>query len=1345
LRNSGSTLRRSHHLIESVLFFDESLTLSDQTPATIDASSLSNDDLITIIKQQSFHCTLLDGIKLRARLRSLKKIKDEGRLATTLEKINLDCSKALTRYEHRVNNVPSVSYPPQLPVSQLEQKIGKAILENQVVILAGETGSGKTTQLPKICLAVGRGLKGMIGHTQPRRLAARSVAERIADEMNCELGEAVGFRVRFADKLSDHSYIKLMTDGILLAEIVHDPLLNRYDTIIIDEAHERSLNIDFLFGYLKRILPKRPDLKVIITSATIDTERFSNHFDKAPVIEVSGRTYPVEVRYHMDDDNEDKDQLQSIFDAVDELMQEGDGDILIFMNGEREIRDTSDALSKRKLYNTAILPLYARLGYAEQSKIFKSSHQRKIVLATNVAETSLTVPGIRYVIDPGTARISRYSYRTKVQRLPIEKVSQASANQRKGRCGRVADGICIRLYSEQDYDNRSPFTDPEIIRTNLASVILQMVSLGLGHIEAFPFLQAPDSRNINDGIRLLEEIGALSKDQQSKRNTGADQLRLSKVGLQISKLPIDPRLARMVIEAHKNGVLSQLLIITAGLSIQDPRERPLERQQQSDQCHQRHLDKTSDFIGFLNLWNHLQEQQQSLSNSRFRKLCRDEFLNYNRVREWQDLVVQLTQVLSEQGIDVIDNEAGTEQIHQSILSGLLSHIGFKEADNEFSGARNSKFYVFPGSALAKKPPKWVMVSELVETSRLFGRVAAGIEPEWIESIAGELVKKSYSEAHFEKKRGQVVAYEQVSLFGVVIVAKRKVDYSPIDAKESRELFIRQGLVEGQLASNISFYRHNLNLVSQVEDLEHKSRRRDILVDDNDLYLFYDEALPQHIVNEVQLNTWWRKDGKKTPKALEFDVNQLMRDSAGDVSKNDFPDTWQQNNLTFRISYNFEPGQVDDGVSIHIPIELLNQVENIDFDWQVNGLREEKIIALIKSLPKAIRRNFVPAPNYAQACLDAMPVMQSSLLEAMSKQLLRMSGIRIDQESWDFSQLTPHTLINFKIEETLKGRKNKLIDQGRDLAALQDKLGDKIAQSLVKVADDGIEKKNLTQWDFGELPLSFTSKRGQFEVKAYPGLVANKSDVEIKLFDSIEQAKAETSLGLRKLLLLNVPSPIAHMQRTLPNKAKLSLYYHGFGQLNVLIDDIISAAVDVIITESGLDVRCESQFTTLKDRVRSDLADTVVKVAESVEQCLSAYNQINKKLKGKVGLEMIMAHGDIKSQLEKLVFKGFVTDLGFDRLGHLHRYLQAIIKRLEKLIIDVNKDRLSMLSVERVASDYVALVNQLPKRAKTPGQLTDIRWMIEELRVSLFAQTLGTQYPVSEKRVSNAINDYKKKN
>ncbi len=1289
---------------------------------------------------------LLDGIKLRARLRGLAKIKQVERQAVTFSKISGDVDRGVARYQQRVANVPTLNYPEQLPVSQLKDKIARAIESNQVVILAGETGSGKTTQLPKICLEIGRGLKGLIGHTQPRRLAARSVAERIASEMNSELGQAVGFRVRFADKLNDNTYIKLMTDGILLAEIAHDPFLNRYDTIIIDEAHERSLNIDFLLGYLKRLLPKRPDLKVIITSATIDTDRFSQHFNDAPVIEVTGRTFPVELRYHLDEHNQDKDQLQAIFDAVDELCAEGSGDILIFMNGEREIRDTSDALSKRNLRDTAILPLYARLSYAEQSKIFKIGRGRRIILATNVAETSLTVPGIRYVIDPGTARISRYSYRTKVQRLPIEAVSQASANQRKGRCGRVAEGICIRLYSEEDFNNRSQFTDPEILRTNLASVILRMVSLGLGEIEAFPFVQPPDSRNIKDGISLLEEIGALSKENKPQGKAhNSRELSLSKIGLEIAALPIDPRLARMVIEAKSNGSLSQLLIITAALSIQDPRERPSDKQQKADQCHQRFVDKDSDFVAYVNLWNYLAEQQQALSNSRFRKLCRDEFLSYMRVREWQDLYAQLEQVLTERGIEVKQTDSDWDSVHRSILAGLLSHIGFKDQNNEFSGARQSKFFVFPGSALAKKSPKWLMVSELVETSRLFGRVAAKIDPEWIEPLAGDLVKRSYSEPHFEKKQGRVVGYEQVALFGLVIVAKRKVSYENINAIEAREIFIRQGLVEGQLAIKEAFYRKNLQLIDQIEALEHKSRRRNILVDEQTLFDFYDHELPAHICNEKHLTSWWRKEVKNQPKLLEFDLEQLTRDGANTVSDNDFPDRWNQGDLTFKLTYHFEPGDIDDGISVHIPIELLNQVTSDDFDWVVNGLRREKVIALIKSLPKSIRRNFVPAPNYADVCLDSMPVMQSSLIEAMSKQLLRVSGLRIEPQSWDLNQLAPHLLINFKIEQAESRHRYKLIEQGRDLNVLQIKLSGKVQQSLVKVAASGIEKQGLTQWDFGKLPQSYTSKRGQFEVKAYPALVAAKDSVEIKLFDNPQIAKTNNAIGLRQLILLNVPSPVAHMQRTLPNKAKLGLYYHSFGQVTALIDDIIAAAVDQIIDSHATDVFEQQEFDKLRDIVRSELADTVVEVAAKVEQCLSLVNGINKKLKGRVSLELVMAHGDIKSQISALIFKGFVSANGSDKLDDISRYLKAIERRLEKLPIDPNRDRLAQISIENVQKPYRQLVEKLAPAVIIPAELMAIRWMIEELRVSLFAQTLGTKFAISEKRIKQSITGYQANN
>lgn len=1322
----------------SALFSNEFSPLTSQKNPEQTTDLAVTPQQINILVKQSKQCMLLDGIKLRARLRGLVKIKQPTRKAATYQKISADLERAMARLQRRKNTVPALNFPPQLPVTQLKDDIAKAISLHQVVIVAGETGSGKTTQLPKICLELGRGISGLIGHTQPRRLAARSVADRIASEMNTELGQAVGFRVRFADKLNENSLIKLMTDGILLAEIAHDPLLNRYDTIIIDEAHERSLNIDFLLGYLKRLLPKRPDLKIIITSATIDTQRFSSHFNNAPVIEVSGRTFPVEVRYHLDEHNQDKDQLQSIFDAVDELCAEGPGDILIFMNGEREIRDTSDALSKRNLRDTEILPLYARLSYTEQAKIFKLGRGRRIILATNVAETSLTVPGIRYVIDPGTARISRYSYRTKVQRLPIEPVSQASANQRMGRCGRVADGICIRLYSESDFDTRVAFTDPEILRTNLASVILQMVSLGLGEIEAFPFVQPPDSRNIKDGISLLEEIGALAKD----KTRDGRELQLSEIGSQIAALPIDPRLARMVIEAKGNGSLVQLLVITSALSIQDPRERPLDYQQKSSLCHQRFLDKESDFIAFLNLWNYIKERQVELSNSQFRKMCRDEFLSYMRIREWQDLYAQLEQVLTERGIAVVGGEADWDNVHQAILSGLLSHIGFKDQNNEFTGARNSKFFVFPGSALAKKSPKWVMVSELVETSRLFGRVAAKIDPLWIEPLAEHLVKRNYSEPHFEKKRGQVVGFEQVSLFGLIIVAKRKINYELINRVEAREIFIRQGLVEGQLSLKDKFYRHNLQLVEQVEELEHKSRRRDILVDEETLYAFYDDKLPEHICSEKQLTSWWKKTIQQTPDLLNFELEQLTRDGAGTVSDNDFPDRWNQGNLTFKLSYNFEPGAVDDGVSVHIPIELLNQVTADDFDWLVTGLRREKVIALIKSLPKSIRRNFVPAPNYADACLDAMPMMQDSLINAMSKQLLRMSGIRIDAQSWDLGQLTAHLLINFKIEQQQGRNNDQLIEQGRNLTALQQKLSGKVQQSLVNVAETGIEKQGLIEWDFGNLPASYTRKRGQFEVKAYPALVAAKASVEIKLFDNLALAQEHNRIGLRQLILLNVPSPVAHMQRTLPNKAKLGLYYHSFGQVNLLIDDIIAAAVDTIIGQHKMEVSQAEQFSQLRDIVRTELADTVVEIAQQVEQCLSLVNGINKKLKGRVSLDMVMAHGDIKSQLAGLIFKGFVAANGSDKLSDIARYLKAIERRLEKLPVDTNRDRLAQISIENVAKPYQQLVTQLGKVPVIPAELTFIRWMIEELRVSLFAQTLGTKFAISEKRIKQKLADYK---
>ncbi|GIU45151.1 ATP-dependent helicase [Shewanella sairae] len=1276
------------------------------------------------------HCYEADAAYIRRRLFRLRKEPDSDKKTATLDKLETVALESRKKVEQRLANRPSITYPDSLPVSQKRDEIAAAIANNQVVIVAGETGSGKTTQLPKICLELGLGTRGLIGHTQPRRLAARSVATRIAEEMNTPLGEAVGFKVRFADAINDTSYIKLMTDGILLAELTNDKYLNQYDTIIIDEAHERSLNIDFILGYLKNVLSKRPDLKVIITSATIDVDRFSKHFNNAPVIEVSGRTYPVETRYRplVQDQDDDLDLIEGIFAATDELMQEGLGDILIFMNGEREIRDVAEQLNRRNYRDTEILPLYARLSYGEQSKVFKSHVGRRIVLATNVAETSLTVPGIRYVIDPGTARISRYSYRTKVQRLPIEPISQASANQRQGRCGRVAPGICIRLYSEDDFVSRPGFTDPEILRTNLASVILKMLSIGLGDIEGFPFIQPPDSRYIRDGFMLLEELQAVVKKK--------GRLDLTQLGRQLAHIPVDPRLARMVIEAQQNGCLNEALVITAGLSIQDPRERPMDKKQAADQAHNRYSDKDSDFVSWLHLWDHIKQSQKELSSSQFRKQCKAEFLAYLRVREWQDLYTQLRQATHELKwkLNSPSDELDYEGLHRSLLTGLLSHIGFKDKDNEYLGARNRKFFVFPGSPLAKKGPKWIMAAEMTETSRLFARCCAKIQPEWVEPLAAHLVKKNYVEPHFESKQGSVVALENQVLYGLQIVNRRKVQYGPVEPVEAREIFIRSALADGELRTNEAFFINNQKLLLDIESLEHKSRRRDILVDEQALYAFYEPKIPDGIYNAPKFLKWWKAAKKSTPDLLDFERESLMQRSSEHISALDFPEKWHKGNLVLKVSYHFEPSLPDDGVSVHIPVALINQIDESDFDWIVAGLREEKCIALIKSLPKALRRNFVPAPDYAKACLQAMTPFELPLIDAMCKQLLRMSGTRISPEDFDTSQLTKHLLVNFKIE----GDKGKLLAEGRELEPLKASMQGQVVQAIRSVADSGIEKKGLEQWTFGDLPKQFEQKKGNFEVKAFPALVDDKTSVSIKLFDDEFEAQKQHRIGLQRLLLLNIPSPVKHLQKSLPNKAKLAMYFNPFGQVNILIDDILSAAVQQLLDEKGIDVRSETAFTEAKDWVRQELNPTAEKIALKVEEILTIYNRIKKRLKGKISLDIAFAMSDIQSQLDQLVFKGFVEQSGWQRLGDLNRYLKGIENRLEKLPVDPNRDRIHMLSVNKVQELLKAQMAKLPKSQPVPDALIEARWMIEEYRVSCFAQVLGTAYPISEKRILNQI-------
>ncbi|HFG2036117.1 TPA: ATP-dependent RNA helicase HrpA [Vibrio cholerae] len=1306
------------------------MTSSQPTP---DSAAQPKANSAASLKKALGECLIKDRFRFSKRIDGASKIKNESARNAVFDEIALDIAQSMMVVEQRKQQMPKIEYPALLPVSQKRDDIAQAIAHHQVVIVAGETGSGKTTQLPKICAELGRGKYGLIGHTQPRRLAARSVANRIAEEMETELGSFVGYKVRFTDQISDQTQIKLMTDGILLAEIQNDRFLNQYDTIIIDEAHERSLNIDFILGYLKQLLPRRPDLKVIITSATIDPERFSKHFSNAPIIEVSGRTYPVEVRYRPlagDDDSEsDRDQLEGIFQAVDELCDEGLGDILIFMNGEREIRDTADALSKRNLRDTEIVPLYARLSAGEQNKIFQPHAGRRIVLATNVAETSLTVPGIKYVIDPGTARISRYSYRTKVQRLPIEPVSQASANQRKGRCGRTEEGICIRLYSEEDFLSRPEFTDPEILRTNLASVILQMTALGLGDIEAFPFVEAPDKRNIQDGVRLLEELGAINDQIKDPKK------RLTESGKQLARLPIDPRLARMVLEASKLGCLKEVMIIASALSIQDPRERPSDKQQSADDKHRRFNHEDSDFLTLVNLWHYIGQQQKALTSNQFRRQCKLDYLNYLRVREWQDVYTQLHQSTREMGFKLNDEPGSYHALHSAILVGLLSHIGMKDQEkNEYHGARNARFNIFPASGLFKKQPKWVMSAELVETSKLWARVVAKIEPDWIEPLAKHLIKRSYSEPHWSKKNAAVMAYEKVMLYGIPIVPKRLVNYGTIDPVLSREIFIRSALVEGDWETKHAFFKQNRALLAEVEELEHKSRRRDILVDDEELFQFYDQRVGTEVVSGRHFDAWWKTASRKTPDLLSFEKEMLFKGDASHITDLDYPNFWHQGNLKLKLSYQFEPGENSDGVTVHIPLPILNQVEPHGFDWQIPGLRHELVVSLIKSLPKTLRKNFVPAPNYADAFLARVTPFEMPLLDAMEKELRRMTGVTVLREDWKLDQLPAHLKITYRAVD----HRNRKLNESCDLHELKESLKEKVQETLSQVADDDIEQRDLHTWSFGELPKVYQQKRGGFEVRAYPALVDKKDSVEIKLFETEQEQLSAMRAGQRRLILLNVPSPIKYLHANLPNKSKLGLYFNPYGKVLDLIDDCIACGVDKLIEERGGMVWEPQAFEALKEHVRAELGDTVVEIAKQVETILTTAYNINKRLKGKVDFTMAFALSDVKAQIEGLIFSGFATECGWKRLPDILRYMRAIERRMEKLPVDPNKDRLHMLKIESVANKYKELLNKIPKGMAIPDNVREIRWMLEELRVSYFAQQLGTPYPVSDKRIINAI-------
>ncbi|HEY9522892.1 MAG TPA: ATP-dependent RNA helicase HrpA [Thermopolyspora sp.] len=1277
---------------------------------------------------------LRDQRRLRRRLDGARKVRDAAARRAIAGEIAADIEAAELRVAERRRLVPPLTYPEQLPVSQMKDDILAAVRDHQVVIVAGETGSGKTTQLPKICLELGRGVNGLIGHTQPRRIAARTVAERIAEELDTPLGETVGYKIRFTDHVSGGTLIKVMTDGILLAEMQQDRALARYDTLIIDEAHERSLNIDFILGYVKQLLPRRPDLKVIITSATIDPERFSRHFGGAPIVEVSGRTYPVEVRYRPINESadEDRDQVQAIADAVDELYAEGPGDILVFLSGEREIRDTAEALGRRE--DAEVLPLYARLSAAEQHRVFQTHHGRRIVLATNVAETSLTVPGIKYVIDPGTARISRYSHRLKVQRLPIEAISQASANQRKGRCGRTSDGVCIRLYSEEDFLGRPEFTDPEILRTNLASVILQMTTLGLGDMAAFPFVEPPDQRQVRDGVNLLQELGAFD-----------DQRRITSLGRKLAQLPVDPRLARMVLEAERNGCVREVMVIAAALSIQDPRERPSDKQQAADEKHARFSDKESDFLTYLRLWEYLRERQRELSSSQFRRMCRTEFLNYLRVREWQDIYSQLRQVARNLGV-TLDEKPGQEaadtyRIHVSLLTGLLSHIGVMDTDvkqgdgtngrrpmREYIGARNAHFAIFPGSALFKKQPRWVMSAELVETSRLWARINAKIEPEWVEPLAQHLVKRTYSEPHWEKTQGAVMAYEKVTLYGVPIVAQRKVNYGRIDPELSRDLFIRNALVEGDWDTHHQFLRENRKLLEEVEELENRARRRDILVDDEALYDFYDGRIPADVVSGRHFDSWWKKARRADPDLLTFSPEMLVNEGA-DISARDYPDVWRQNGQRMHLTYQFEPGADADGVTVHVPLQVLNQVDDAGFDWQIPGLREDLLTALIRSLPKQLRRNFVPAPNYAKAVLERATPGDGGVLDVLERELHRMTGVVIPRDAWHMDQVPDHLRITYRVIDEHK----HTVAEDKDLDALKHRLAPKMRARLAKAGGD-LERTGLRTWSFGPLPKIFEQGR----LRAYPALVDEGGSVAIRMFETEDEQRTAMWAGTRRLTLLNAPSPVKYVLGTLTNQQKLALSRSPHGSATALFDDCVTCATDKLIAEAGGVAWDQDSFIRLHDHVRTHMFDTVADVVARVERILTAWHSVTTSLPATSIPLLTPALTDIRGHLATLVHPGFVAETGAARLSDLLRYVRAIARRLDKLPDDPYRDRDRMTTIHALEQAYRDLLPKLPPARRTEEPVTHIHWMIEELRVSLFAQTLGTPYPVSEKRIRKAM-------
>ena len=1308
-----------------------------------------NAPSLTALTESLSHVMLRDQERLSRRVAGLRRRQREKKpIDRGLNEVEREVDKAKQLLAQREALRVTLDYPAELPVVERREDILAAIRDHQVVVVAGETGSGKTTQLPKMCLELGRGRKGLIGHTQPRRLAARSVAGRLAEELSVPLGEQVGYQVRFNDQSSPSTLVKLMTDGILLAETQHDPLLLRYDTLIIDEAHERSLNIDFLLGYLKRLLPKRPDLKIIITSATIDVERFAAHFGStktpAPVVEVSGRTFPVDVHYRplvrSEEDEDDRTLQEGILHAVREVETierekgwlHGPRDVLVFLPGEREIRETADTLRRADLKGTEILPLYARLSNEEQNRVFAPHRGRRIVLATNVAETSLTVPGIRYVVDPGLVRISRYSYRAKIQRLPIEPVSQASANQRKGRCGRIAEGVCIRLYDEEDFLSRPAFTDPEIQRTNLASVILSMLALKLGNIEDFPFVDPPDDRFIKDGFRLLFELGAVNDKQQ-----------LSALGRKLAKLPIDPRLARMVLAGAERGSLREVLIVVSALAIQDPRDRPADKRQAADQAHQRWHDPDSDFVALLNLWHGIENAREALSGNQLRRWCREHYINYLRMREWHDTFRQLRQLLRDMDIEVPaplprDENESEEQakqarrktsgkLHQALLSGLLSNLGTLLENREYLGARNRKFMIHPGSGLAKKTPKWVMAFELIETTKLFARTVAKIDPQWIEPQAQHLVKSSYSEPHWEMKRAQVVAFEQVTLFGLPIVARRRVHYGPIAPQESRELFIRRALVEGEFQTKGEFFTHNRALIEEVEALEDRARRRDILVDEETLFAFYDERIPTDIVNGKGFEHWRKQAERQDPTLLKFDIDALKARDAHDVTQAQYPDHLTLSGVAYPVSYHFDPDADDDGVTLTVPAAMLPQLPVHALEWLVPGLLREKCIALLKSLPKSIRRQVVPIPDWVDAALETLVPDERPLTEALGEFIRRRTATRVHSDDWRLDLLPLHLIMNVRVVD----HAGKTLGQGRDVRALERRFEEAASAGAQALADQASQAPALDELPESPLPESRVTTQAGIRVEAYPALMAEAHSFKVALFDHPAKAAAVHQEGVARLAIAKRPEQVKAIKR-LPGVEKCALLFAKVGSKQALVDDLLLAVFTQVVATHPLP-RSANEFTERLKATESELIPYAASLLTRIEEALKGHLAVTKVLKGKLNFALALVYSDVSAQMQRLVYPGFIRDAG-EWLSEYPRYTEAALIRLEKAARERGRDQMMMQDVQALEARFDARRKSERRGAAEDPELVAFGWWIQELRVSLFAQQLGTQMPVSVKRL-----------